>query len=416
MPRSAPDRDAARVICMLQGPSGDFFWRLRARLHVHGVRVVRVNLCAGDRLDWPGPAFDFRDTPQHWPTFIERVMRAERVTDLLLLGEQRDYHRVAITAARRLGITVTVCELGYLRPDWLTLELDGMSAQSRFPREPARIRAAAAGLRAPDGGRRFDGGFMREALADVAYHLANLAFGWRFPHYRSHLPGQPLWLDLGIGLHMLRDRLTRRAVSRRGTRLAAAGEPYFLLPLQIESDFQLRAYSRYGGIAEVLREVVASFAHHAPPPTRLVIKPHPREVVWRSWRGLADELARAGGVADRVHYLDGGDLDRLIAASRGVVTVNSTVGLQALQHGRPVKTLGAAVYDVAGMTHGGDLDSFWTDPAPPDAALVRDFVALLAASIQVRGSFYSPSGSAAALEEFARRLALGRVNQVCADA
>jgi capsular polysaccharide export protein len=416
MPRSAPDAHAARVICMLQGPSGGFFWRLRARLQARGVRVVRVNLCAGDRLDWPGPAFDFRDTPQHWPMFIERLMREEGVTDLLLLGEQRDYHRVAIAAARRLGVTVAVCELGYLRPDWLTLELDGMSAHSRFPREPAQIRAAAAGVPAPDDQRRFDGGFVREAVADVAYHLANLAFGWRYPHYRSHLPGQPVWLDLGIGLHMLRDLATRPAMTRRCARLATSARPFFLMPLQIESDFQIRAYSRYASVGDALREVVASFARHAPAHAHLAIKAHPREVVWRSWRRLAGELARAGGVADRVHYLDGGDLDRLIAASRGVVTVNSTVGLQALQRGRPVKTLGAAVYDVAGMTHGGDLDSFWSDPVPPDAALVRDFIALLAVSIQVRGSFYSRAGSAAALDEFAERLASGGVNRIRADA
>ena len=49
-------------------------------------------------------------------------MVREGVTDLVLLGEERPYHRDAITAATARGIDVYVVEMGYLRPDWITLE------------------------------------------------------------------------------------------------------------------------------------------------------------------------------------------------------------------------------------------------------------------------------------------------------
>jgi capsular polysaccharide export protein len=38
---------------------------------------------------------------------------------------------------------VICTELGYLRPDWLTVEYDGMSTYSRFPRDPSAIRELA---------------------------------------------------------------------------------------------------------------------------------------------------------------------------------------------------------------------------------------------------------------------------------
>lgn len=70
-------------------------------------------------------------------------------------------------------------------------------------------------------------------------------------------------------------------------------------------------------------------------------------------------------MADRVFLADGGDTDALIAQSAGIVTVNSTVGLTALYAAKPVIALGAAVYDVPGLTSQEPLARFWHAPAPP---------------------------------------------------
>ncbi len=39
----------------LQGPHGPFFRRLGRALARRGDRVVRVNCCGGDVVDWPRP-------------------------------------------------------------------------------------------------------------------------------------------------------------------------------------------------------------------------------------------------------------------------------------------------------------------------------------------------------------------------
>lgn len=92
-------------------------------------------------------------------------------------------------------------------------------------------------------------------------------------------------------------------------------------------------------------------------------------------------------MVDRVEYLDGGSLDTLARSAAGMVTVNSTAGLHALQAGCPVKVLGQAVYDVPEMSFQGTLDEFWVAPTPPDPDLVDAFVNLMAATIQIRGVF-----------------------------
>ena len=61
-----------------------------------------------------------------WYDYIEKFYDEKEVTDIVLVGEQRKYHKEAIEAAGKRGIRVIVTDFGYLRPDWIALEQDGM--------------------------------------------------------------------------------------------------------------------------------------------------------------------------------------------------------------------------------------------------------------------------------------------------
>ncbi len=79
-----------------------------------------------------------------------------------------------------------------------------------------------------------------------------------------------------------------------------------------------------------------------------------------------------------------------LSHARGVVVINSTVGFSALQHGKPVKVMGDALYDLAGMTFQDSLQSFWiaSDTQPPCANLFHRFRTFLVHHTQINGSFY----------------------------
>ena len=113
---------------------------------------------------------------------------------------------------------------------------------------------------------------------------------------------------------------------------------------------------------------------------------------------------RATGQRPTLQHGRDGDLGVLIRNSKGVVLANSTVGLNAVRAGVPTVALGEAVYDIAGITHQGGLDSFWTKPEPVDAKLERQLVRAMAAEIQVRGSFYDKAGQKLAIGEIVDRL------------
>ncbi len=138
---------------------------------------------------------------------------------------------------------------------------------------------------------------------------------------------------------------------------------------------------------------------------------HPLDNDLIPWRRIVEERAAVLGLNGRVFYLDGGNLDTLGEASAGMVTVNSTAGLHALKQGRPVKVLGTAVFDIAGLTDQQPLDAFWRAPQTPQAELANAMFRLLAASIQVRGNLYSRAGTDAGADAIAERLHENSLNQ-----
>lgn len=398
------------MFLFLQGPISPFFARLADVLEARGHRALRINVCFGDMLFWRRPgAVNFRGLPSAWPNFIRSFLRREHVTDIILLGEQRFYQKEASAAAAELGITVTVTDFGYLRPDWITLERDGMSGLSRFPRDPEAIRTLAQGVPAPSTAQRYLDNFRNQAVWDVVFHLSNTFCRPFFPFYRSYQLHHPIVAYLGTGLRLLLRRKRHLAAMELIADLRRRASPVYVFPMQMENDFQLRAYSPYPDMMTPIREVVRSFARNAAADAQLVVKVHPLDPGLRPWRRLVAACAAEVGVADRVHYIDGGVLDDLLAISAGVVTINSTVGVWAMRAGCPVITLGTAIFDVPGLTFRGALDAFWTEAAPPDPALFDDFTTALSATIQIRGVYYEEEGLAAAVEAAAERLEQGWV-------
>ncbi|MGC8508932.1 MAG: capsule biosynthesis protein [Thiomonas sp.] len=400
-------------VVFLQGMPSPFYRQIAAHLKAAGWRVTRINLCTGDWLFWHGEdAMAYRGRRSRWPEFIDRFYREQHVTHLVLLGENRRYHRQAVDLALALGIQVVVNDFGYIRPDWITFERNGMSGGSLFPRDPQAIRLLAAQLPEVDWTPRYVDSAFHMARGDLLHNLSNLLFGWWFPFYRrSDRRPHTLIYTPASGLRLLTNRLRRVQTEQTVHALLRSERPYYLFPLQLDFDFQIVAYSPFSGIAESIAHVVASFAQHAPRQAVLVLKEHPWDPALKNWQRVLRQHASRWGVADRVLYLRGGHLDTLISQSKGLVTVNSTTGMRALHLGRPLVVLGQAVFDVPELTHQGGLDSFWTQGKPPDAALVHDFLKAIAGTIQIRGVFFEQDGMRAAAREAALRLIQNRVGQ-----
>ncbi|MGM0585143.1 MAG: capsule biosynthesis protein [Pseudomonadota bacterium] len=401
-----------RRVLFLQGPPTGFWRELAGAFEAAGHETRRVNLSTADWLAWRRPgAANYRGRLGGWRRWIGRFLEREGVTDVLYYADRLPYHVIAGEEAEARGIPAFAVEFGYLRPDWLTLERRGMGAFSRFPADPQAVRRIARQVPPPPrGGPRYPHSFAQEACCEVLFNLANALFCWPYPFFEMDKRHHPL-LDYPSWIPRLLASRRRAREAEAVVRDCAGGAwPYHLVALQLEQDYQIRDNAPYGSLSEAIGEVVASFARHAPEGQRLIFKMHPLDNGLEGWPRVVARAAARHGVAERVACIDGGDLETLMRHAQGVITVNSTVGLHAVQAGAPAIALGAAVYDMPGLTHQGPLSRFWSAPERPDAALVADLVRALAATIQVKGSFYNRQGRRRAAEEIVARVAQGRVN------
>ncbi|WP_037066819.1 capsule biosynthesis protein [Allorhizobium undicola] len=386
-----------RKFLFLQGPASPFLRVLAEALEQRHASVMKVNICLGDVIFWRRqPSVFFSGRESEWPAFLEKLLKKENITDILMLGDGRAKHASAIAVARRLGLHVHIFEHGYLRPDWLTLEPFGMSSQSCFPADPQAIRTLAR--QCPEtvqAAPRYSNNFLRYALYDLAFHIPNVLLGWlAHPYYRAHGPVHPAVEYAGwIGKALTRSARQAKASQLQSLYLGQ-GAPFFFFPLQLPGDYQIRHHAPTGNLMTIMEAVVASFARHAPAQARLLFKAHPIDNGLNRWPARIAAMAARHGLSDRVDFIDGGNLDILIAASRGVVTVNSTVGLTALQAQVPVIALAPAIYDVPGLTHQASLASFWNAPEPPDPLLLNDLIRAMTGTIQLRGGFLDPQSVA----------------------
>lgn len=400
------------TILFLQAPPGPFAPELADALAARGCRVHRINLCLGDAVQWGWrPAVSYRGPFEAWPAFLAHYIRRHGITDMLYYGDRLPYHRAAVDLSRTLGIRGTVYEFGYLRPDWITLEREGMSALSHFPRDPDLIKVAAARIPRRTLDTRYTHAFAVEAFREVAHHLTTY-FGTPFyPRYNADSYYDPLLNYLSyIPRLMASERRARRA-ERRTRNWLQTKRKFVLVPLQMQNDYQLRANAPFRHQSEAIDAILASLQRAGPPDLDVVFKIHPLDNGREPWSRIVARSAAALGMGRRVATIDGGHLPTLLDHARRVVVINSTVGIHAIQRSRPLKVLGHALFDIPGLAHQGALDTFWTAPELPDAALRDAFVHLLAHTIQVQGSFYNRAGRARAVAEIAERLVSGTVNE-----
>ena len=385
----------SRTFLFLQGVASPLFARLADELERRGHHCLRINFCPGDRLFWRrAGATNYRGRYDEWPAYVREFLQSQEVTDLVLFSDTRPLHRLACREAQRQEIRVHVFEEGYLRPYCLTVDLGGANGYSALPASAEGILAAHG----PDTPVRqvppVPISFFKRAGWDAANHAGNLILRPLHPHYESHRPHHPLrelhgWSRRVLRRHLLGERGRHLALL---SRFLQTNQPFFLLPLQLDSDSQVTLHSDFRDLEEVMDTIFASFAAHAPPDHHLVVKCHPLDNDLVPRGPQTRRISAKHGVLSRVLFVDGGHLPTLLARATGMVTVNSTVATSAFDHGCPTKALGRAIYNFEGLTAQASLDEFWHNPPAPDPEVNRAFRATLLERCLVHGSFYSTKG------------------------
>lgn len=382
----------AEHVLLLQMPCGAFGRHLQGALERSGARCTRIVLNGGDLMNTIGLARGkvlYRKSPAEWPSWIADFALTNGVTDVVCYGDCRFYHCAAIDVLKPMGVKIHILEEGYLRPNWITCEPDGVNGFSALSEIDIESLPATSAHPAEI---ELKSSFLHYIWLGFLYYLWQFVFYPVFPKYESHRDlsvtlEAMLWIRRGLTWPMRRIQS-----SRNSKRIHALKKPVHLVLLQLNGDSQIRVHSDFSSVWEFARYCIAEFAESCPSDDLLVFKNHPLDNGVIPLRKLIMAEAAQTGLTGRVLFVDGGNLVSLLEQAVSAISINSTACHQALRRGIPTLVLGRSVYNHPLITSRMKMREFVrTLPAKKRS----DYDKLISCMIrysQINGGFYSEQG------------------------
>jgi capsular polysaccharide export protein len=402
-----------RHFLFLQGVASPFFDQLADALIAAQQQVDKIHFCGGDNFYWKHKkAWHFNAPIHQLDAFIAEKFCQEQFTDIILFGDMRPIHRPAIAIAKKYQAKIWVFEEGYLRPHWLTLEENGVNGNSSLSKIPDDYLLQSQQIPIYQNGLDTDYSILIRLWRDILYNFARYLFSYRYPHYQLHRPQSALREYWGwITRFPIQKIVGDYFATKIHKQLLKNNSSFFLFPLQLHYDAQIIYHSPFKTIEDAISLVLESFAQYADKKDVLVIKNHPLDIGIINYRKLIQQKQKQLKLENRVFFINGGNLELFLKDCKGTVTINSTVGISALQNNSPVISLGKAIYNIAGLTFQGSLDNFWTQAQSPDKKLFENFRNTVIHQTQINGNFYTEKGIAMAVENSLQRILFANVKK-----
>jgi len=262
----------------------------------------------------------------------------------------------AARVAKKLGKKTLFFENGYLR-DTTTLDPRGVNYQSSLVNTPRSF---------------YDSVVVQEQQLAQIYHAVPAVRGLKTKWYQSLINTEEKYQPEEIILP----------------------EKFIFLPFQVQDDTQVLLYSpQIRSMSELVHYVVKSvkeFNQQHQENMWIIAKEHPSDFGRVDYSALKEVYTQ-----EKILFLRFYPTPALIDQSTGIITLNSTVGIEALIQHKPVITLGNSFYNIDGLVcHVGQPDQLrHCIPfvfAEPDHQLIDKFLYYLRYDYLAEGSWRQP--------------------------
>jgi capsular polysaccharide export protein len=398
-----------KKVLLLQGPVGGFFQKLSDYWIDRGAEVIKVNFNPGDDYFYKNEAIQYKESLYQWARYLKELLISHEVDVVFLFGDCRAIHKPAKSLCESLSIDLWCFEEGYFRPNFYTLEKNGVNYYSSLTNtNPYSLSAQEIKTLLVSYPKRFT----QMCLAGFRYWLANVMHTTQYPYYTHHrdLNFQKAVYWIRSFLRYLKYKVTERPIRKLITRSgsgsgsgynslsgstsnsSSGSRSYFLVPLQVHDDSQMTEHSDYQSVEKFIEEVFSSFAEFVKESSSLdsvIIKHHPMDQGHVHYGSFISSLSESLGISSQVIYVHDMALPVIFPHCKGCITVNSTFGLQSLSYQVPVMTMGRCFYAKEGLTFQGNLKEFWRNPGTVNKDIFNNYKAHVIATTQVNGCLYS---------------------------
>lgn len=307
-------------------------------------------------------------------SFIRQHLKENNIDFVIMHNDLRWQHALAITVCHQLKIKYMVTERGLFRPDALTIDFKGVNANNSLPRDSEF--------------------YLQQQTNEEPFKSFRLTLwqsfkkNWFFSLFLLlNILGDLLSLNVPLkNKHFLFYEYTRIALSQLKKKSKRnqnpIDEPYVFVPLQVNSDTQILVHSEYTGIQEFISQVEKDF-YQITGDFKLVFKLHPME----EGQNYQFDTRSIASTQDAQELLEGAEF---------IITINSTVGFEALQKLKKVIVLGEAFYKIPKITISSspktfrhDLKNVVENKITVDKKAIAAFIHYVKNDYQINGNLFN---------------------------
>jgi len=374
----------------LMGPIGTFFARLSNYFEDNNVRTYKISFPLYEYGFPKSRLIKFHQDIYLFKNFLKKIIIDKEIKHVFMYGNVLIPHIQMLTLVEELKkedihVNTHIFELGYLRPNFVTLESKGINYNSSFikSREFYLKQDSYELFPKPKKHARFRIRKIWKTISFINHSFKN----YKIVHKEHKLQPKPVYIWYQIKGFFLKYyfRLSEYKLKKK----CLIENKFFIVILQVSSDSQITEGSDIKDNKKFIYQVIKDFAKANPNNINLVFKHHPRDRGYTNYFNLISKFSKEFGVHEKVFYIHDYFLSKLFQNPncKGTVLINSTVGYQSLFHAVPVKSFGITPYNIEGLTDQRDLVSFFKNPSSVDRLLFNKFYKYILENSQINGNF-----------------------------
>ena len=373
----------------LVGPIGTFFARFSDYLENNNIRTYKILFPLHEYGFSQSRIIKYDQDIKVFKDFLRQTIINYEIKHIFMYGNVLIPHKQALDLAKELNfvgkdIKTHIFELGYLRPNFVTLENDGINYNSSLIKSSKFYskQDSYSVLPVPKKHARLRIRKIWKTISFINHSFKN----YKIVEKDHKLQPKPIYIWFQIKGFFLKYFFFLTEYKLKNYLLR---NKFFLVILQVSTDSQLTEGSDIKDNKKFIYEVIKEFAEAKRNDINLVFKHHPRDRGYTNYHNEIQNLANEFGVSNNVFYIHDYYLSKLFQNPncKGTVLINSTVGYQSLYHSIPVKSLGITPYNIEGLSHQEDLVSFFKNPSPVEKLLFNKFYKYILENSQINGNF-----------------------------
>ncbi len=376
-------------VLFLIGPIGTFFARLSKYLEKRNIKTYKISFPLFEYGFPRDRRIIFNKDIVHFKSFLHDILIEKEIKHILMYGNVLIPHRDALELIDDLNkdgrdIQSHIFELGYFRPNFVTLEEKGVNYKSGFILSKEFYNKQKPFKEFPLAIKQN----LRLRKIWKAITFINHSFqNYKIVDCEHKLQPKPSYLWFQIKGFFLKYAyfFTEYKIKKD----CFFKSNFFIVILQVSSDSQLTKGSNIKNNYNFIESVIIDFYNSGLKDTKLVFKHHPRDRGYNNYLSFIRKLSKNFDLTGRVYYIHDYRLSKIFRNNKckGTVLVNSTVGYQSLFHSVPVKSLGKTPYNFDGLSDQRDLVCFFKNPQKVNNQLFSKFYRYIMENSQINGNF-----------------------------